>query len=123
MPGFGKIRRYLRLPSRSTARIRRDVDDELRLHIEMRTAELERHGMSPAEARSQAMRKFGDLDDAARYCADVDQDLERHQRAVGWLSDLWYDSSHTLRLLRRSPAFAIATVLTLALAIGASTAV
>jgi predicted permease len=123
MPDFGKIRRYLRLPSRSTARIRRDVDDELRLHLEMRVAELEQQGVSPAEARAQAMRKFGDLDDAARYCADVDRDLERHRRASSWLADLRYDATHTLRLLRRSPAFSLATVTTLALAAAASTAV
>src|SRR5215207_6950100 len=71
MPDFGKLRRYLRLPSRSTARIRQDVEDELRLHIEMRATELEQQGMSAADARAQAMRKFGDLADATSYCADV----------------------------------------------------
>src|SRR5215207_3912458 len=123
MPDFGKLRRYLRLPSRSTARIRQDVEDELRLHIEMRATELEQQGMSAADARAQAMRKFGDIADASSYCADVDRDHERRRRATGWLSDLGYDAAHTFRLLRRSPAFGIATVLTLALATGASTAV
>src|SRR5215218_327370 len=124
MPDFGKFRRrYLTLPSRSAARIRRDVEDELRTHIDMRAAELEQQGISPADARAQAMRKFGDLADATRYCTDVDRDFERHRRASGWLSDLRYDTTHTLRMLRRAPAFAIATVLTLALATGASTAV
>ncbi|HUQ80934.1 MAG TPA: ADOP family duplicated permease [Gemmatimonadaceae bacterium] len=124
MPGFRNFRRrYLSLPSRSAARITHDVEEELRLHIEMRAAELEREGRSPAEARAEAMRKFGDLADATRYCADVDRDSERRRRTSNWLADLRYDASHTFRLLRRSPAFAVATVLTLALASAASTAV
>jgi len=117
------LRRFLRLPSRSAARIQRDIDEELRLHLDMRIEELERMGMSPAEARRQAMRKFGDLEDATRYCAAVDQDLERRRRTTGWLSELRQDVLHTLRVLRRGPAFTAATVLTLGVAAGASTTV
>src|SRR5687768_6356225 len=123
MPDFGKFRRYLTIPTRSAARVRRDVDDELRLHIDMRAEELERQGMSPSDARAQAIARFGDLDDATRYCAAVDRDSERNRRASGWLTDVRYDAAHALRIIRRSPAFGIATVLTLALATGASTAV
>jgi putative ABC transport system permease protein len=123
MSEFGRLRRFLRLPSRSAARIRRDVDEELQLHIDLRAAELERAGMPPLEARTRAMRRFGDVEDAARYCAAVDRDAERRHRTSGWSSELRQDAGHTFRMLRRAPAFAAATVLTLGVAIGASTAV
>ena len=123
MADFNRLRRYLALPSRSSARIRRDVDDELQLQIDMRAEALEREGMSPQEARAEAIRKFGDLEDAAHYCAAVDRDAERQRRRSSLSSELLQDANHTLRTLRRSPAFGVATVLTLAVAIGASTAV
>jgi len=123
MTAFGRFRRFLALPSRSTARIRRDVNDELQLQIDMRAEALERGGMSPAEARAEALRRFGDLRDAAEYCAVVDRDSERRRRTSGWLSEIAQDARHTLRVLRRGPAFAAGTVLTLGAAIGVSAAV
>jgi putative ABC transport system permease protein len=121
MSNFGKLRRYLSLPSRNAARIERDVDEELHAHLDMRAESLEREGVSPDEARALALQKFGDLDDAARYCADVDLDAERRKRAAGWVSELRQDGAYSLRLLRRSPAFAVATVVTLATAAAATT--
>src|SRR5262245_57196958 len=123
MGGFRRLRRFLSLPSRSTARIRRDIDQELQLHLDLRAEALERDGLSPAEARRQALQRFGDLADATRYCADVDGDAERRRRTSGYLSELRQDVSHTVRALRRSPAFTVATVLTLGVAAGASTTV
>ena len=123
MAGFEKLRRYLRLPSRSDRRIARDVADELQLQIDMRAEALEREGWTPTAARAEAERRFGDLNDAARYCAAVDRDAERRRRATDWLGELRQDATHTIRTLRRTPAFAFATVMTLALATGATTAV
>ena len=123
MTGFRKLRRYLRLPSRSTRRIRRDVEDELQLQIDLRAEALEREGLTPAAARAEARRRFGDLDDAARYCEAIDRDAERRHRATGWLSEVGQDARHTIRVLRRMRAFTAATVITLALAIGAATAI
>lgn len=123
MSEFGRLRRFLRLPARSAARIKRDIDDELRLHLDLRAEELQRAGMSPAEARVQAARRFGDLADAVRYCAAVDEDSERRRRASGWLGELRQDVAHTVRLLRRGPAFAVATVVTLGVALAATTVV
>ena len=123
MAAFDNVRRYLRLPSRSERRIRRDIDAELALQIELRTEELQRTGLSLEAARAEARRRFGDLDAAKRYCADVDLDAERRRRATGWLSEVAQDARHTLRALRRSPSFTIATVLTLGLAIAGGTAV
>ena len=63
---FGNLRRYVRLPGRRAARIRSDVDDELRLHLEMRVAEQRQQGLGEEAARVEAMRQFGDLEDARR---------------------------------------------------------
>ena len=122
MTEFGRLRRYLTLP-RKAARIERDVTEELQAHIALRTEQLERRGHSSIEARAQALREFGDLDDAVRYCSAVDRQAERQHRVTDWLQELFTDARHALRLLRRAPAFTAATVLTLGLALGASTAV
>ena len=123
MAGFSRMRRYLRLPNRSASRIARDVEDELQLQIDLRAEALERDGWSREAARAEAKRRFGDLDDATRYCAEADRDAERRRRATDWLSEVRQDAAHTIRTLRRTPAFAVATVVTLALATGATTAV
>ena len=77
MAGFDSLRRYLRIPSRSARRITRDVEEELQFQIDLGAESLEREGLSPAEARAEARRRFGDLDDAMRYCAAIDRDSER----------------------------------------------
>src|SRR5262249_55864312 len=123
MPDLSTLRRYLRLPSRTAGRVHRDVEDEFRAHLEMRAESYERQGMSHADACARALREFGDLEDAREYCASVDRSGERRRRLSGWLSEVRQDAGHTLRLLRRAPAFAGATVLTLGVAVGASTAV
>jgi predicted permease len=123
MPEFHRLRRYLSIPSRSATRIAREVDEELQHHIQLRTEEFVRDGMQRGEARARAMREFGDIDDAAQYCATVDGDAERRRSTRGWWAEVWQDATHAVRVLRRAPAFAAATVVTLALAIGASTAV
>ena len=123
MPDFNRLRRYLSIPSPSVKRIAREVDEELKQHIELRTEELVRSGVSWTEARARATRDFGDLDDATQYCTDMDRDAERRRSRQGWWSELRQDASHAVRVLKRSPSFAAATVVTLALAIGASTAV
>jgi hypothetical protein len=81
MTDFRGIRRLLTLaPWRSRGRIQRDVVDELRAHIEMRAGTLARQGMTAADALARAEREFGDIDDAVRYCADVDTHAERTRR-------------------------------------------
>ena len=77
MSDFRKLRRYLAFPTRNAARIRRDVNDELQFHMDMRVEELVQAGMSRSDARVQAQRQFGDLDDATHYCVDVDRSAER----------------------------------------------
>jgi len=93
----------------------RDLDDELRSHIEMRTAELRAAGMSEAAALREARKRFGNQ--AA---------IRESTREVGInraLEEFFQDVRYACRVLARQPGFAATAVLTLALAIGANGAI
>ncbi|MDF2773368.1 MAG: permease [Geminicoccaceae bacterium] len=115
-----RYRRWLRL--RFTRARAADVDDEFQFHLAMRARELERQGRTPDAARQEALAQFGDLDDARAYCRAEDQRRMREHRRTLWLDNLGQDLRLALRTLRRHPAFAVSTVLTLgvALALAAS---
>jgi len=89
-----------------------DLNEEIRLHIEERAEQLMGEGMSRAEAEQEARRAFGN-----RTLVE-----ERSREVWQWptLESVWSDLRFAVRQLRRSPGFAIAAILTLALAIGAN---
>ena len=91
-----------------------DLDDEIESHLAEATDDYQRQGLSLDEARRAARRSFGGA-------AQV-REVHREVRSIAWLDDLVRDSRHGLRALRRSPAYTAAAAATLALAIGASTA-
>jgi putative ABC transport system permease protein len=106
-------RRIANLFSRS--RVEREIDDELHAHIEMRMEDNLAAGMSPEDARRDALLRFGNPAVMKERAAGADA-------ALG-LDSIWADVRFALRQLGRSPGFAWTSILILALGIGACTAI
>ncbi|MGH9745227.1 MAG: ADOP family duplicated permease [Candidatus Acidiferrales bacterium] len=92
-----------------------EASEELRFHIEQQTNANTAAGLSPQEARRQAMLRFGAVEGVKEDC--------RQERPGHRFETIWADVRHGARILRKNPGFAAITILTLALGIGASTAV
>ena len=110
-----KTLRHMMRSLLASSRVEEELDEELRYHLERQIEVFRAQGLREDEARLQALREFGGLDQRKEECRDA--------RGLGIVETFTQDVRYAWRTLRRTPAFAALGVLVMALGIGANTAI
>ncbi len=119
MSSADRLRRLIRLPERAS-RIRADVDAEITFHLERTERELMAQGLTAADARAEARRRFGNVEHVRRELGDMGRRGARRLRLGDFFRGWRDDVGRSVRALVREPAFAAVVTVTLALGLGAN---
>src|ERR1700742_823206 len=95
----------------SRRKLQQQLDDEVRLHIDLQAEEMERAGLSAIDARAAALRRFGNPASVQESCRD--------QNSLTGIESFWQDLRFGARMLIRERGFSATVLITLALGIGA----
>ena len=118
-PGFSQV---FRLPA-TRRRVRQEIEDELRFHLEERIEEMVARGMTRPAAEEESRRRFGDYDAYRQQTTSIDDQTIRERGRMDMIGALRRESRQAFRTLARSRSFSTIAIVTLALGLGATTAI